>query len=193
MREQIAWNIGKNFQLLGPRENENIQVWPLRKRLIKILKTMFIQPAVNFINVKCANFLYERSFSSYVLALSKNSYKKFVCKTLMKLTPEKFSRWDMRIVESLANPFTLSTLPRSGSTWNVILHEVELGVVHKWRHIILYTFWTPGSVVNFFITKALTLSSQTRSLTPPETWRQLWMTLSNTIPQFPELDLMILR
>jgi len=94
----------------------------------------------------------------------------------------------MRIVESLANPFTLSTLPRSGSTWNVILHEVELGVVHKWRHIILYTFWTPGSVVNFFITKALTLSSQTRSLTPPETWRQLWMTLSNTIPQFPELE-----
>ncbi len=40
---------------------------------------------VNFINV-CTNFAYERRFSSYVLALSKNSYKKFAHLTLMKLT-----------------------------------------------------------------------------------------------------------
>ncbi len=41
---------------------------------------------VNFINVLRTNFLYERRFSSYVLALSKNLYEKFVRKTLMKLT-----------------------------------------------------------------------------------------------------------
>ncbi len=45
------------------------------------------QPALNFINVKRTIFLYERRFSSYILALSKNLYKKFVRKTLMKLTP----------------------------------------------------------------------------------------------------------
>ncbi len=44
---------------------------------------------VNFINVKRANFLYELRFSSYVLALSKNLYEKFVHKTLMKLTPAR--------------------------------------------------------------------------------------------------------
>jgi hypothetical protein len=33
-------------------------------------------PAVNFINIKRVNFLYARRFSSYVLALSKNSYVK---------------------------------------------------------------------------------------------------------------------
>jgi len=43
---------------------------------------------VNFINVLLTNFLYERRFSSYVLPLSKNSYEKFVGKTLMKLTAE---------------------------------------------------------------------------------------------------------
>ncbi len=41
----------------------------------------------NFINVKCANFSYKHRFSSYVLALLKNSYEKFIRKTLMKLTP----------------------------------------------------------------------------------------------------------
>jgi hypothetical protein len=42
---------------------------------------------VNFIKVKRANFSYELCFSSYILALAKNSYEKFVRKTLMKLTP----------------------------------------------------------------------------------------------------------
>ncbi len=42
---------------------------------------------VNFINILHANFLYKRHFSSYVLALSKNSYKKCERITLMKLTP----------------------------------------------------------------------------------------------------------
>jgi len=41
---------------------------------------------VNFINIKCAHFLYERLFSSYVLALNKLLYKKFPRLTLMKLT-----------------------------------------------------------------------------------------------------------
>ncbi len=36
---------------------------------------------------KCTNFSNECHFSSYVLALSKNLYEKFVRKTLMKLTP----------------------------------------------------------------------------------------------------------
>jgi len=44
------------------------------------------QPGVNFINVKRANFTYECRFSSYILALSKNSYEKFARLTLMKLT-----------------------------------------------------------------------------------------------------------
>jgi hypothetical protein len=43
--------------------------------------------AVNFINVKRARFSYERLFSSYVLALNKLSYEKFVHLMLMKLTP----------------------------------------------------------------------------------------------------------
>jgi hypothetical protein len=42
---------------------------------------------VNFINVLRTIFLYECHFSSYVLALSKNLYKKRVQITLMKLTP----------------------------------------------------------------------------------------------------------
>ncbi len=37
---------------------------------------MKLTPAVNFIKVKHANFLYERRFSSYILALSKNLYVK---------------------------------------------------------------------------------------------------------------------
>jgi len=41
---------------------------------------------VNFINIKCTNFTYESLFSSYVLALNELSYKKYACKTLMKLT-----------------------------------------------------------------------------------------------------------
>ncbi len=48
---------------------------------------MTLTPAVNFINIKRAIFLYKRCFSSYVLTLSKNSYEKFVRKTLVKLTP----------------------------------------------------------------------------------------------------------
>jgi hypothetical protein len=44
-------------------------------------------PGVNFINVKRTNISYEHRFSSYVLALSENSYKKRAHKTLMKLTP----------------------------------------------------------------------------------------------------------
>ena len=43
-------------------------------------------PGVNFINIIRTNFLYECRFSSYVLALLKNSYEKRACITLMKLT-----------------------------------------------------------------------------------------------------------
>ncbi len=46
-----------------------------------------MRAAVNFINSKRANFSHERRFSSYVLALSKKLYEKFIRKTLMKLTP----------------------------------------------------------------------------------------------------------
>jgi len=38
-------------------------------------------PTVNFINVKLANFSYVLRFSSYILALSKNLYKKIVIGT----------------------------------------------------------------------------------------------------------------
>jgi len=58
---------------------------------------------VNFINVKRTNFSYERHFSSYVLALSKNSYKKFARFTLMKLTvgptlPERLSQRNLEVI-----------------------------------------------------------------------------------------------
>jgi len=46
-------------------------------------------PVVNFINVKCANFMYKSLFSSNVLALNELSYKKCACKMLMKLTQGK--------------------------------------------------------------------------------------------------------
>ncbi len=48
--------------------------------------TNILQAGVNFINVLRTNFSYKRHFSSYILALSKNAYKKFVDKMLMKLT-----------------------------------------------------------------------------------------------------------
>jgi len=47
--------------------------------------------AVNFINILHARFLYERLFSSYILALNELSYKKRASKMLMKLTTEQFS------------------------------------------------------------------------------------------------------
>ncbi len=45
---------------------------------------------VNFINIIRTNFLYERRFSSYFLAFSKNLYEKRACMTLMKLTTGSF-------------------------------------------------------------------------------------------------------
>ncbi len=67
---------------------------------LSCLKTLFVSlfmtlhsvvlpgfcPSVNFINVLRTNFLYERHFSSYVLALKELSYVKFARLTLMKLT-----------------------------------------------------------------------------------------------------------
>jgi len=52
-------------------------------------KIINVYSGVNFINVKNANFSYELRLSSYVLALSKNSYEKIVRKTLMKLTANR--------------------------------------------------------------------------------------------------------
>jgi hypothetical protein len=53
-----------------------------------------VSPAVNFINILRANFLYERRFDSFspVICTSKKavkqwSYEKFVHKMLIKLTP----------------------------------------------------------------------------------------------------------
>jgi hypothetical protein len=49
----------------------------------------FVLKGVNFINVKRANFLYERRFGSFFLVTyveTRRSYEKFVCLTLMKLT-----------------------------------------------------------------------------------------------------------
>jgi len=43
-------------------------------------------PGVNFINIIHMNFLYAHHFSSYVLALLKNSYEKCTHIMLMKLT-----------------------------------------------------------------------------------------------------------
>jgi len=51
-------------------------------------KSFFIgfTTGVNFINIIRTNFLYERRFSSYVLALLKNLYEKCARIMLMKLT-----------------------------------------------------------------------------------------------------------
>ncbi len=46
--------------------------------------------SVNFINILRTNFSYERHFSSYVLALLKNLYKKCARIMLMKLTTAVF-------------------------------------------------------------------------------------------------------
>ncbi len=56
---------------------------------------MKLSPRVNFINVKHANFTYERLFSSYVLALNKLSYEKRAQKMLMILSPrEQYNVFD---------------------------------------------------------------------------------------------------
>jgi len=54
--------------------------------LAEIWNCLLLRTGVNFINVLRTNFLYERRFSSYILALSKNSYDKFARLKLMKLT-----------------------------------------------------------------------------------------------------------
>jgi len=51
------------------------------------LLLLLYKPGVYFTNLKCANFTYERLFSSYVLALNELSYEKHEQKTLMKLSP----------------------------------------------------------------------------------------------------------
>ncbi len=63
-----------------------ISLWFYAITAIYLSHTRWRQFGVNFINVKRTNFSYERRFSSYVLALSKNSYEKRARKTLMKLT-----------------------------------------------------------------------------------------------------------
>jgi len=56
-----------------------------RRLLIEQLELNLEQQGVNFINVFRTNFSYERHFSSYVLALSKNLYKKRAQIKLMEL------------------------------------------------------------------------------------------------------------
>ncbi len=47
----------------------------------------FLSPEVNFINVKRANFTYERLFSSFVLALNELLYKKCAQKNVDEIEP----------------------------------------------------------------------------------------------------------
>jgi len=63
----------------------------VNKKVIAQKMLVKLTPGVDFINILRTNFSYERRFSSYVLALSKNSYEKFVPKTLMKLTAGSIS------------------------------------------------------------------------------------------------------
>ncbi len=56
-------------------------------------RLMKLTTGVNFINVKGAFFV-RISFSSYILALNKLSYKKCAPLTLMKLTPGLFKYWN---------------------------------------------------------------------------------------------------
>jgi len=48
---------------------------------------MKLRPAINFINVKHTNFLYERRFVVTFWLCQKKLYEKFVHKMLMKLRP----------------------------------------------------------------------------------------------------------
>ena len=64
--------------------NTNRQIHLERERWRNIHKYK-----VNFINILRTNFSYERHFSSYILALSKNLYEKFARFTLMKLTSKE--------------------------------------------------------------------------------------------------------
>jgi len=57
------------------------------KQLTMIQKHATVMSWCQFHHIKCMHFLYERLFSSYVLALNKLLYKKFARLTLMKLTP----------------------------------------------------------------------------------------------------------
>ncbi len=73
--------------------------------------------AVNFMNVKCANFLYEHCFCSFFLVTcflwklpKQRSCKKFVRLTLMKLTPDRkelFSWFPTHLVPSWEQARTL--------------------------------------------------------------------------------------
>ncbi len=76
-------------QLLGPI---------LKLQYLNYLRTTTTcLPGVNFINILCTHFLYERHFGSffYVHVIREKlpiqcSYEKFVCKMLMKLTTAHF-------------------------------------------------------------------------------------------------------
>ncbi len=79
-----------NFKCLRERKSFNRCGWWGWWKKISISNFslfLFFHPLVNFINSICTNFSYESHFSSYVLALLKNSYEKCVCILLMKLTP----------------------------------------------------------------------------------------------------------
>ncbi len=60
---------------------------------------------VNYINVKCTNFSYKccvlAAFSSYMYKEKQRSYKKFVRKMLMKLTPGHLWNRDSMAMESM--------------------------------------------------------------------------------------------
>ncbi len=70
---------------------QNLLLYKKRARKMLVKLTL----GVNFINIIRTNFLYEYRFSSYVLALLKNSYENRACIMLMKLTIGEimFVRW----------------------------------------------------------------------------------------------------
>ncbi len=84
---------------------------------------------VNFINVKCANFKYERLFSRYALALNKLSYEKCMQKVLMKLSPvlDEHNQFHFKVV-LIFHLLLICSLP-------------NLNVSAIWRFCTFFSIW----------------------------------------------------
>ncbi len=85
----------------------------------KNVQTQKVSPIVDFINILRTNFLYELCFGSFALVTcrqkklpKRSSYKKFVCKMLMKLTPRSYKK-TLQILAKIKTTYPQSLCPKS--------------------------------------------------------------------------------
>jgi len=103
--------------------------------------TYSMLPAVHFINVIRAHFLYKRLFSSYVLALAKNSYKKSAQKNV-----DEIDTWMFNFSETYLLQTNYSSFFRSGKFWNMIwcqwflVEQITLSFCPKNLTLMLWNF-----------------------------------------------------